>query len=140
MNKNIIKTAKYAYIIFICFLTLCVYIYIFSDGYEDLGDGYAVELDEYQVCKKEGDDMLVILPDWIKEIQHDNRFIIAKQRPDEWVVKNTTYNYPLGPDTIYYWIIDKQCDKQYGPMCMDEFVHTRDSLCITINFKEKSKK
>lgn len=138
--KKLAKIALYAYISIISLFTLCVYYYIFSDGVVDLGNGYAVELDEYRVCKKEGDHMFVILPDWIKEVEHDNRFIIAKQRPDEWVVKDTTYHYPLGPDTIYYWIIDKQCDKQYGPMCRDEFMHTRDSLCITIDFKEKTEK
>ena len=32
------------------------------------------------------------------------------------------YNYYLGRDTIYYWIIDKQTGKVFGPIDYNKFI------------------
>jgi hypothetical protein len=64
------------------------------------------------------------IPPTIISYDYDKHFIIAKQKPkefDEAIYDKMKYVYPLGRDTVYYWLIVKQEQKVFGPLDYDSF-------------------
>ena len=72
------------------------------------------------------------IPTKVVELDHDDRFVIAKQQllerrspgnPDD------TYELPK-PNAFQYWILDLQLPKAHGPLTLDEFKAERTRLAV----------
>ena len=63
------------------------------------------------------------IPPTILEYRYNSEIIVAKQHPTKYKdIMYIDYNYPLGRDTIYYWIIEKETNTFMGPINYDEFL------------------
>lgn len=65
------------------------------------------------------------IPPVVDNYKHNRRFIVAKQSPTAFtdaIYDKMEYNYYLGRDTAYYWIIDKQTGKFWGPVDYNKFI------------------
>ena len=72
------------------------------------------------------------IPPVVNYYKYNKRFIVAKQSPKAFtdaIYDKMEYNYYLGRDTAYYWIIDKQAGKAWGPMDYNKYT----SLLSTYN-------
>lgn len=120
------------YISTICLLEACANL---NDGPEDLGGGYVL----FNRCiYGDPDRPSIDITGRVEDYNKDSRFIIVKARPS-----NTRYadfpermefEYPLGRDTTYYWIIDKDSYSYYGPLDQDRYIFLKDSLGIELKF------
>ena len=94
--------------------------------YKELGKGYFIRHDGCDILNHDGKHKDV--PPDIVEYNYDRNFIIAAQRPNQ--VDDAIYNifpeYPLGRDTIYYWLIVKDLDLELGPLSKSEFNNARN--------------
>ena len=78
-----------------------------------------------------------IIPTKVIELDHDDRFVIAKQQllerrsPND---PNDTYEQPK-PNAFQYWILDLQMPKVYGPLTVDEFRSERSRLAVPTQLK-----
>jgi len=74
------------------------------------------------------------IPQFVEDYEYNSRFIVARQRPTVRgnLSEEIEYIYPLGRDTTYYWIIDKNNDRIYGPVLYDRFRQLGDSLDIRL--------
>ena len=105
-----------------------------SNNYEiDLGAGYTYFVEPKIIYSDPGCNGINI-PYTIEKCIYGKRFIVVKQRPhsnSHATYKGLeTFNYKMGIDTPYYWIIDKQEEIHFGPISYDEYVHISDSLDI----------
>lgn len=124
----------------VCFIILGVLFYGSRDDYEeDLGGGYTFYWSSGGSIN--GPD--VEIPMHILNYSSSDRFIIVKQTPNG--ERTTTYydkykfNYP-SLLAMYYWIIDKDNRKYYGPLTEQEFVNKGDSLGLDISFNPKNER
>ena len=76
-----------------------------------------------------------IIPTKVIELDHDDRFVIAKQQllqrrsPGN---PNDTYEEPK-PNAFQFWILDLRVPKAYGPLNDDEFPLERTRLGVSEN-------
>lgn len=113
-------------------ITILLFVYfLFSailDPYtQKLGDGYTYYPDNKDILGS-----IIDIPPYIISFKYNKDFIIAKQKPksyNEAIYDKMEYIYPLGRDTVYYWLILKHTDLFWGPLSKDEF----DSLRIQYN-------
>ena len=63
------------------------------------------------------------IPANVFSYDYNRQFIIAKQKPllPPDPLYDKEYLYPLGVDTVYYWIIIKKEHIVLGPMSLDAF-------------------
>lgn len=107
----------------LCFMAFAV-LAIFSlaivscgNDNEDLGGGYTYYFEQKMIDGK------YQIPPTILEYKYNPDIIIVKQRPTKYRdIMYIDYNYPLGRDTIYYWIIEKKTNTLTGPVNYDEFL------------------
>lgn len=78
------------------------------------------------------------VPDEVLNFSHDRHFIIVKQLPTPYpnAMDQIRYNYPLGRDSVYYWIIDKDKTEVYGPISSQEFKLKCEELSISLFFRD----
>ena len=116
MNKiKIIITIFLLAIIFIIAWTTITF--VFSDNSEDLGGGYTYYSEQKMICGK------FQIPPTILDYRYNSEMIIVKQRPTKYKdIMYNDYNYPLGRDTIYYWIIEIKTNTFKGPINYNEFL------------------
>ena len=105
---------------------------LYDSGSEDLGGGYT-----YYDCRFiSGNDKRpwMRIPQFVEDYEYNSRFIVASQRPTVRgnLSEEIEYIYPLGRDTTYYWIIDKDNDRIYGPVLYSRFRQLGDSLDIRL--------
>ncbi len=84
----------------------------------DLGSNFIYNDEHRHIIGK------VDIPPRIISYDYDNQFIIVKQKPDKYnnvIYDKREYVYPLGRDTIYYWIIIKAKEKVIGPLDFDKY-------------------
>ena len=113
-KKSIIPIFLLAIFVLIVWTTIT---FIFSNDNEDLGGGYTYFSEQKMISGK------FQIPPTILEYRYNSEIIIVKQRPTKYKdTMYTDYNYPLGRDTIYYWIIDKKTNTFTGPIKYDEFL------------------
>ena len=113
-KKRIIPIFLLAISFLIVWITIT---FIFSDDNEDLGGGYTYYSEQKMIDGK------FQIPPSILDYRYDSEIIIVKQHPTKHKdIMYTDYNYPLGRDTIYYWIIDKKTNAFTGPMNHDDFL------------------
>ena len=112
-KKSIITIFLLAIIILIAWATIT---FLFSDDSEDLGGGFTYYSEQKMICGK------YQIPPTILEYRYNSEIIIVKQHPTKYKdIMYTDYNYPLGRDTIYYWIIEKKSNTIIGPINYNEF-------------------
>jgi len=87
--------------------------------YTDLGsnytysNGYIVQIYGKNLNLKKGGE----IPSNVISYNYNRRFIVAKQKPKEYdEAWETEYIYPLGRDTVYYWLIIKGKKEVLGPL------------------------
>jgi len=111
-----------------------------SDYTENLGGGY--------FFRNEGGDLKDILskepkggeiPSTVIAFDYDKNFIIAKQRPKlpQDILYEKNYNYELGADTTYFWLIIKKSHLVLGPLKEKEFREVRERYEIPESLKFK---
>lgn len=111
-----------------------------SDYTENLGGGY--------FFRNEGGDIKDILckkpkggeiPSTVIAFDYDKNFIIAKQRPKlpQDILYEKNYNYELGVDTTYFWLIIKKSHLVLGPLNEKEFREVRERYEIPESLKFK---
>lgn len=111
-----------------------------SDYTENLGDGY--------FFRNEGGDLKDILskepkggeiPSTVIAFDYDKNFIIAKQRPKlpQDILYEKSYNYELGADTTYFWLIVKKNHLVIGPLEKKEFRDVRERYEVPESLKFK---
>ena len=111
--KGIITVFLLALIFLIAWITITL---IFSSDIEDLGGGYTYFYEQRMISGK------CQIPPKILEYRYNSEIIIVKQHPTKYKdIMYSDYHYPLGRDTIYYWIIEKKSNTLTGPMIYDKF-------------------
>ncbi|MEE3417576.1 MAG: hypothetical protein VZR53_19820 [Prevotella sp.] len=83
-----------------------------------MGDNYIYDSEHQHIIGA------IDIPPVVKEYKYDKRFIVAKQLPEAFdyaIYDKMEYNYYLGRDTAYYWIIDKQKEEVWGPMDYNKY-------------------
>jgi len=111
-----------------------------SDYTKNLGGGY--------FFRNEGGDLKDILckepkggeiPSTVIAFDYDKNFIIAKQRPklSQDILYEKNYNYELGVDTTYFWLIIKKSHLVLGPLNEKEFREVRERYEIPESLKFK---
>lgn len=111
-----------------------------SDYTENLGAGY--------FFRNEGGDLKDILskkpnggeiPSTVIAFDYDRNFIIAKQRPKlpQDILYEKEYDYKLGADTTYFWLIIKKNHLVLGPLDEKGFREAREMYKIpgSLTFK-----
>jgi hypothetical protein len=105
-----------------------------SDYSENLGCGYTYVHEGgndnyifYEYPAKGGE-----IPSNIISFDYDKQFIIAKQKPNEYdCAYEKEYVYPLGRDTVYYWLIVKQQQKVFGPLDFVSFQKLKEQYSVS---------
>ncbi|MBO4850499.1 MAG: hypothetical protein J5529_06295 [Prevotella sp.] len=113
-KKSIISIFLWAIFLLLAWTAIT---FIFSDDNEDLGGGYIYYGEQKMIDGK------FQIPPTIQKYRYNSEIIIAKQHPTKYKdIMYIDYNYPLGRDAIYYWIIDKKTNTAIGPINYDEFI------------------
>lgn len=112
--KSIISILLLTIVFLIAWTTITI---IFSDDSEDLGGGYTYYSEQKMISGR------FQIPPTILEYRYNSEIIIVKQHPTKYKdIMYVDYDYPLGRDTIYYWIIEKKTNSFAGPINYDEFL------------------
>lgn len=124
---------KYLLIIVSVFVIILIW-GLFDDGTENLGGGYKYYPDNDFIAGSS-----IMIPPYIEGFKTNKSHIIVKQRlkglkPAAIFYDIMDYNFYLGLDTVYYWIINKRDNSYFGPIGYDEFVEKKDSLHIKLKF------
>ena len=111
-----------------------------SDYTENLGGGYFFRNEGGVIkdilCKEpKGGE----IPSTVIAFDYDKNFIIAKQRPklSQDILYEKNYNYELGVDTTYFWLIIKKSHLVLGPLNEKEFREVRERYEIPESLKFK---
>ncbi len=113
------------------FLVIGIISFFCYDGYEDFGNGYVLFTDE-GVIDGQKDGHNIYIPWKVEKYESNYRFIVARQHLGHYDTFGKHITYPAGRDTTYYWIIDKDNDRIYGPVLYDRFRQLGDSLDIRL--------
>ena len=112
--KNIVSMLLLAIVFLIAWTTITL---IFCDGSEDLGGGFTYYPEQKMISGK------FQIPPIILEYKYNSEIIIVKQHPTKYKdIMYDDYDYTLGRDTIYYWIIEKKTNTLVGPVNYDIFL------------------
>lgn len=106
------------YWIFIIFVGIFFYFSLFPNDEIKLGDNYIYDAEHQHIIGT------IDIPPVVNNYKYNKRFIVAKQSPTEYthaIYDKMEYNYYLGRDTVYYWIIDKQTGKVWGPIDYNKY-------------------
>lgn len=121
------KTLKIGCGIILLFCLFLVFSLLYDDNTKNLGSGFKYDTNRKDILGK------IDIPPTIISFDYDKHFIIAKQRPTEFhhaIYDKMDYIYPLGRDTIYYWLIIKQEQKILGPLDSIQFLEHKKKCNI----------
>jgi hypothetical protein len=99
---------------------------------EKIGNGFVYNAEQKHIIGK------VDIPPTIISYDYNNDFIVAKQKPkkyNEAIYDEMEYVYPLGRDTVYYWLIIKEKQKIVGPLDYDDFLLLKRAYKVPNNLK-----
>ncbi len=129
---------KKIWIMFISILLMCLFV-LFSQIFDmeviKLGDGFI-----YSIGHKHILGTSIDVPPTIISYAYDKHYIVAKQRPkrfNEAIYDNIKYDYPLGRDTVYYWLIIKQELNCFGPLDYERYQELRKEYNVPDELKLK---
>ena len=81
-----------------------------------------------------------MIPSNVLSYNYNSNFIIALQKPKEYdEAYDTKYAYPLGRDTVYYWLIIKEKQKAIGPLDSTQFCEARKKYNVPDKLVRKMK-
>lgn len=118
------------YILKVCILAILIPVRIGMTfgSTEDFGNGYELYTDDRCIYGQKG-GLTIDIPFEVLGYESNGSFIVVRQQPDKYGSRGS---YPYGRDTTYYWIIDKDNDRIYGPVLYDRFRQLGDSLDIRL--------
>ncbi len=131
---NILKTLLIYYLIGIGGL-ISLYTLNYDGDITYLGGGY-----EYA---PEHDHILgpVEIPPCVINYNFNKQYIIVQQNPQghmpDAIYDTMEYKYPMGPDSIYYWIIDKTNHNYYGPILYHDFLEKCQEMGVDLVFDKQ---
>jgi hypothetical protein len=108
-------------IVFGVFLLLCIFLFftlMCDTDSKNLGVGFIYNVEHKHIIGK------IDIPPTIISYDYDKHFIIVKQKPKEFneaIYDKMEYMYPLGRDTVYYWLIIKKEQKVFGALDYNSF-------------------
>ena len=100
------------------FISIGIIFSLLSNDEVKLGNNYVYDSECRHITGK------IDIPPVVDSYKFNKRYIVAKQTPgpfDNVIYDKMEYNYYLGRDTIYYWIIDKQTGKVWGPIDYNKY-------------------
>lgn len=127
-------------ILLIVFGLICLSILFPNEDTCDLGGGYEYYADNNAIFGP------IDIPPFIVNYNYNERYIIAQQdpqgrNPDAIYYDKMNYKYPMGTDSVYYWIIDKTNNNYYGPFLYADFLEKCREKKINLTFdRSKDKK
>jgi hypothetical protein len=86
---------------------------MYDDDSKNLGNDFVYNAEHKHILGK------IDIPPTVVSFDYDKHFIIAKQKPTQFhnvIYDKMEYVYPLGRNTIYYWLIIKKEQKVFGPL------------------------
>lgn len=121
---------KIKLIIYFSILLAIVVVPFCNSNVKRLGGAYEYDTDGKRIFGPDID-----IPPIIMHYEYNDRYILVQQKPcknREEAIYDRTYLYPMGRDTIYYWIIDKQKHSYDGPMLYKEFTIKTERLNLNL--------
>ncbi|MCF8358424.1 MAG: hypothetical protein K9H26_06670 [Prolixibacteraceae bacterium] len=100
------------------FCLLLFFSLMFDKDSKNLGANFTYDAEHNHILGE------IDIPPTVISYDHNKHFIIVKQKPTEFqniIYDKIEYVYPLGRDTIYYWIIMKKEKKVIGPLDEKQF-------------------
>lgn len=77
------------------------------------------------------------IPSNITDYKNTIDWILIRQIPSEEKYPKEAFgpfvSYPMGKDTVYYWIVDKKSHQVYGPLFYDDYLNKVKELNIEDN-------
>ena len=101
------------------FISIGIIFSLLSNDEVKLGNNYVYDSECRHITGK------IDIPPVVDSYKFNKRYIVAKQSPtpyDNVIYDKMNYNYYLGRDTVYYWIIDKQTGKVWGPTDYNKYI------------------
>jgi hypothetical protein len=95
---------------------------------KNLGSGFMYNSKHKHIIGK------IDIPPTIISYAYNKHFIVASQKPKEFneaIYDKIEYIYPLGRDTVYYWLIVKQEQKVLGPLDYDSFLQLKKEYNVS---------
>lgn len=89
------------------------------NGGNQLGEGYWYDIDGKRIFGPDID-----IPPVSDVIFNSTAILVVRQKPlkhTEEAIYEHTYNYPMGRDSTYYWIIYKKEKRYVGPILEHEY-------------------
>lgn len=126
------KTLKVVLTIIFVFIIFLFISLIYDSDNKKLGDDFGYNAENKHIVGN------VDIPPTIISYDYDKHFIIDKQKPkayNEAIYDKMEYIYPLGRDTIYYWLIIKQEQKVIGPLDYDSFLKLKKEYKVSDSLK-----
>lgn len=114
-------------------LLLCFFLFfsqMCDTDSKDLGNGFVYNTEHKHILGK------IDIPPTVISYDYDKHFIVAKQKPKEFneaIYDKMEYVYPLGRDTVYYWLIIKQEQKVFGALDYDSFLQLKKEYKVPDN-------
>lgn len=100
------------------FIIVLILISIFKSNEKQLGNGYWYDIEGKRIFGPNID-----IPPCVERYKYNSKCIIVEQKPynqQEDIIYERTYNYPIGRNTTYYWIILKTNNTYYGPILYED--------------------
>ncbi len=112
-------------ILLLLFLILFFSLFFYT-GTKKLGNNITYDEERKDIFGK------VDIPPTILSYDYDKQFIIVKQKPEKYpnAVNSDRGIYPLGRDTIYYWLIIKAEEKILGPLDFEKFKELKTKYSV----------
>lgn len=124
---------KLLILLFIVVLTSCN----FSDETRTLSGGWTFVSEARHDRVIEGGN--IFIPCEVIKYGYNKDFIVAAQKPtEECFLGKDTFEYKLGRDTVYYWLIKHSSKIFLGPMDEEEYLQARIRYKVPENLKLKS--
>ncbi len=116
--KSLNRNSKVILLIIFIVVLILFFLQIFDTDSKNLGSGFVYNAEHKHILGK------IDIPPTIISYNYDKHFIVVKQKPkefDEAIYDKMEYVYPLGRDTVYYWLIIKREQKVFGALDYDSF-------------------
>lgn len=121
-----------------------------SNDYVNLGKWFRFDVqNEYITSRQIGFMYPVIIenqlerrdiPPRVIDYVYDKRYILVKQKPklplEQIYYDSDEFSYPMGTDSVYYWIVDKNKGAVLGPFLFDDYKSKCLELEICLHLSE----
>ena len=132
LNRNI----KVILLIILAFVLFLFFSFLFDNDTKNLGNNFMYDAECKHITGK------VDIPPKIISYDFDKHFIVVKQKPKEFneaIYDKMEYVYPLGRDTVYYWLIIKEDKEVLGPLDSIQFCEETKKYSVPDKLVQKMK-